>query len=376
MTPEERGTICRFIAHLARAGLAASLYALRHPQTVKQIDAAHALLQETLPGNGEVNLMRIEADLFLEGRPLPRDQYLERFVRSLKEHRISQVTIGRDVEPAELESLVRMIARKTGGKVESSGHLRFSTEEVEIEATPVAEEEPPIRSFTDIPERMMTQLVDTFDACTKHEPLDLSSIVAVVSGFIAAFRKEANPFLALVPLRQMDEYTFTHSIDVCVLNLAQGVSLGFEGQLLHDIGIAAMLHDIGKLFVPKEVLQKPGELDDAEWAFMRQHTVKGAEYLLNNPGIPRLAVLSAYEHHMRFDLSGYPKPPAGWQLNLASQITMVSDCFDAMRTRRVYKDVVDFGRVAGRMLEISGTMLNPSLTLNFINLLKKMGEQL
>lgn len=376
MTSEERGAMSRFIAHLAHAGLSASLYALRHPQTVKQIDAALAVLRESLPESGEVTFMRIEADLFLDGRPLPRDQYLERFVRTLKEHRISQATIGRDVEPAELELMVRMIARKTGGKVESSDHIHFATEDVEIEASPQTVEEPPIRNFGDIPESLKESLAETFESCARHEPLDLSSIVAVVSGFIAAFRKEANPFLALVPLRQMDEYTFTHSIDVCILNLAQGMSLGFEGQLLHDIGIAAMLHDIGKLFVPKEVLQKPGDLNDAEWALMRQHTVRGAEYLLNNPGIPRLAVLSSYEHHMRYDLSGYPKPPAGWQLNLASQITMVSDCFDAMRTRRVYKEVVDFGRVAGRMLEISGTMLNPSLTLNFINLLKKMGERL
>lgn len=376
MTPEERSAVCRFIARLSHAGLSASLYALSHPQTVKHIESALAILREQLPESGEVTFMRIESDLFLEGRPLPRDQYLERFVRSLKEHRISQVTISRDSEPAELELLARMIARKSFGTIESTDHIQFATEELEIEASPASGEEPPFRSFNDIPEDLKERVAETFEACANHEPLDLSSIVAVVSGFITAFRKEANPFLALVPLRQMDEYTFTHSIDVCILNLAQGMSLGFEGQLLHDIGIAAMLHDIGKLFVPKEVLQKPGDLDDAEWALMRQHTVKGAEYLLNNPGIPRLAVLSSYEHHMRYDLSGYPKPPVGWQINLASQITMVSDCFDAMRTRRVYKEVVDFGRVAGRMLEISGTMLNPSLTLNFLNLLKKMGERL
>ena len=105
--------------------------------------------------------------------------------------------------------------------------------------------------------------------------------------------------MALVPLREMDEYTFTHSLNVCILNLAQGMSLGFKGQLLHDFGIAAMLHDVGKQFVPEEILNKPGNLEEDEWEFMRQHTLRGAEYLLNNPGIPRLAVICAFEHHMK-----------------------------------------------------------------------------
>ena len=99
--------------------------------------------------------------------------------------------------------------------------------------------------------------------------------MALVAGFVTSFRSEANPLLALVSLREMDEYTFTHSLDVSILNLAQGMSLGFEGQLLHDIGIAGMLHDVGKLMVPKDVLNKPGNLDEDEWEFMRQHTVQG-----------------------------------------------------------------------------------------------------
>lgn len=366
----------RFIAQLVHAGLSASLYTLRHPQTVKQIEAARRLLQEHLMDTEKVTIMLIEADLFVDGRPLPRDQYVERMVRGMKEHCISHLSIDRDVEPVELEQLVRIIAGKGGEDVSSSEHLVFGRVELESELLHPGEEQQIIRIFDDIPDTLMKQLDASFDAAGSRHPLDLGAIAAVVRGFIAAFRSEANPLLALVPLRQLDEYTFTHSIDVCILNLAQGISLGFEGQILHDIGIAAMLHDIGKLFVPKEVLQKHGELNDAEWELMRQHTVRGAEYLLGNPGVNRLAVFSAFEHHMQFNLAGYPKAPPGWQLNFASQLTMVSDCFDAMRTKRVYKESDDFGKVAGRMLEIAGTRLNPSLTLNFINLLKKMGERL
>lgn len=155
---------------------------------------------------------------------------------------------------------------------------------------------------------------------------------------------------------------------------ATAMSLGFDGQILHDIGVAAMLHDVGKLMIPKEILDKPGNLDEQEWEFMRQHTVRGAEYLLNCPGVPRLAVMAAFEHHMKYDMSGYPKVPAGWQTCLCSQITMISDCFDAIRTKRVYQEAMDFEKAAGVMLKLAGTGLNHDLTLNFLRVLRHMGE--
>jgi HD-GYP domain-containing protein (c-di-GMP phosphodiesterase class II) len=198
----------------------------------------------------------------------------------------------------------------------------------------------------------------------------------MVSGFIEAFRQNANPFLALVPIRMQDEYTFTHSVDVGILNIAQGMALGIEGQMLHDIGIAGMLHDAGKIFVDREILNKPGKLDDYEFEMIKQHPTRGAQYLMNQDGIPRLAVFSAYEHHMRYDLTGYPKAPSGWALNIASQMTMISDTFDALRTRRTYKGSWDFSRVSGLLLSLSGTQLNPDLTLNFLKALAQMGEDI
>ena len=197
-----------------------------------------------------------------------------------------------------------------------------------------------------------------------------------MAGFITAFRQSANPLLALVPIRMQDEYTFTHSIDVGILNIAQGMALGIEGQMLHDIGISGMLHDVGKIFVDKEILNKAGKLDDAEFAIIKEHPSRGAQYLMNQEGIPRLAVFSAYEHHMRYDLSGYPKIPEGWELNICSQMTMISDTFDALRTRRSYKAPWDFSKASGLMLGLAGSQLNPDLTLNFLKTLAHLGEDI
>jgi HD-GYP domain-containing protein (c-di-GMP phosphodiesterase class II) len=199
--------------------------------------------------------------------------------------------------------------------------------------------------------------------------------MALVAGFITAFRNEANPLMALVPLREMDEYTFNHSLNVAILNLAQGMSLGMQGQLLHDVGIAGMLHDIGKLKVGSEILSKNGPLNEAEREQMNRHSLLGAEYLLNLPGVPRLAIITAFENHIKYDFSGYPKVPKWWGINLCSQITMVSDYFDALRSKRQYRDAMEFPVVAGTMLKEAGTGLNRALTLNFLRILLTMGEE-
>jgi HD-GYP domain-containing protein (c-di-GMP phosphodiesterase class II) len=168
----------------------------------------------------------------------------------------------------------------------------------------------------------------------------------------------------------MDMYTFTHSINVCILNLAQAMSLRIEGQSLHDIAIAAMLHDIGKLLLPVDIINKQGALDDAEWVLIKQHPVKGAQYLLDSSGIPRLAVVTAFEHHLRFDQKGYPKVPKDWQQNLCSHMTTVSDIFDAMHTKRSYRKSLEAEEIASIMGSVMGVDLHPLLTKNFFHILK------
>ena len=219
-------------------------------------------------------------------------------------------------------------------------------------------------------------LQDQFDRAAEQQDLEVEQVSSVIAGFIEAFRQHANPLLALVPIRMQDEYTFTHSVDVGILNIAQGMALGIEGQMLHDIGMAGMLHDVGKIFVDREILNKPGKLDDQEFAMIKEHPSRGGQYLMNQAGIPRLALFSAYEHHMRYDLKGYPQAPQGWKLNICSQMTMISDTFDALRTRRAYDDSWDFSRASGLMLRLAGEQLNPDLTINFLRTLANMGEDI
>jgi HD-GYP domain-containing protein (c-di-GMP phosphodiesterase class II) len=145
--------------------------------------------------------------------------------------------------------------------------------------------------------------------------------------------------VGMTTVRDYDEYTFTHSVNVCIFSVALGRKLGFSKVQLYDLGMTALLHDVGKARVPAEILNKTGGLEDREWKFIQQHPWMGALTLFGMRGyeeIPYRSILVAHEHHMKMDLTGYPKTIRPRTLGMFSRIVAVADGFDAATTRRVY----------------------------------------
>jgi HD-GYP domain-containing protein (c-di-GMP phosphodiesterase class II) len=145
--------------------------------------------------------------------------------------------------------------------------------------------------------------------------------------------------VGMTTVRDYDEYTFTHSVNVCIFSVALGRKLGFSKVQLYDLGMTALLHDVGKARVPAEILNKTGGLEDREWKFIQQHPWMGALTLFGMRGyeeIPYRSILVAHEHHMKMDLTGYPKTIRPRTLGIFSRIVAVADGFDAATTRRVY----------------------------------------
>jgi HD-GYP domain-containing protein (c-di-GMP phosphodiesterase class II) len=148
--------------------------------------------------------------------------------------------------------------------------------------------------------------------------------------------------LGLTTLRDYDEYTFTHSMNVCIISVALGRKLGFSKVQLCDLGMTALLHDVGKARVPPEILNKAGKLDEHEWKVIQGHPWFGALTLFSMRAyeeIPYRSILVAHEHHMKIDLTGYPKVVRPRTLGIFSRIVAVADAFDAATTRRVYQTV-------------------------------------
>lgn len=164
----------------------------------------------------------------------------------------------------------------------------------------------------------------------------------VLRGLVDEILQNEASMLGLTALRDFDEYTFVHSVNVSILAVALGRRLGLPKPQLLELGLAALLHDVGKSQVPLDVLNKPGRLTEEEFALVREHTWRGALALVRTPtgsAKPWRAMAVAFEHHLRVDLAGYPRTRRARDLSLFTRIVAVADGFDAATSKRVYQDV-------------------------------------
>ncbi len=373
--------IQEFIRHLLSAAANASLYNAKHPQVTKLIESAYVSIRHVLEQIPEISIVTVEGELVINGQPQDFSLFLNRFADFMKSSGMSHLKIVAGISREEIGGLVTGLSKSEASEGISSsehitvGHVTMRTGDGAGEVS-VSDENSELKqiAITDMPKEELDRFMDIYQAIKSNKKIKINGMFSVVTSFIDAFRQEGDTLLALAALREIDEYTFTHSTNVCILNIAQASSLGIQGQLLRDIGVAAMLHDIGKLFVPEEILTKTEKLTSEEFNIMRQHPVLGAKHLLDTPGIPRLAITTAYEHHLKYDLSGYPQVQAGWQPNLCSQMTMISDFFDALRTRRSYREPVKLRTIAKMMWGMMGKDLNPVLTKNFLHILARLAK--
>jgi len=362
---------------LLSASANVSLYGPGHPQVQRLGDQLFELLSQLLESSPELSLMLIENEVVIDGRPQEPSLFLGRFAQVLKSRGIEHLRLARGISRGEIDALVESLAGARAGEFCASDHIAFGKLELRLEegqrvagTGEVAEASEGL--LPELSEQELEQFTEIYRAVKRHQKLKLGGISEIVTNLVDAFRQEGLPLLVLATLRENDEYTFTHSTNVCILNLAQAATLGIQGQQLKDIGIAAMLHDIGKLFIPEEIISKRGPLTEEEFDLMRQHPVKGARYLIEQPGVPRMAAVAAFEHHARYNLSGYPALAPDWRLNLCSHLTMISDFFDATRTRRSYREPLSVSQIMDMMRAMAGQELHPVLTRNFLNLLQSL----
>jgi len=171
--------------------------------------------------------------------------------------------------------------------------------------------------------------------------------------------------VGLTALKDHDEYTYAHCVNVSVLSISMGNALGLSRQGLADLGVAGLLHDVGKVTVPGEVLRKPGKLDDNEWVYLKRHPLEGMKMMFRMPGLSMLsldAMRVCFEHHMNLDCTGYPSVGRAWEQATLSRIVALADCFDAMTAHRAYQNR-PFSPFEGLqvLMAQSGTRFDPAV---------------
>ena len=214
------------------------------------------------------------------------------------------------------------------------------------------------------------------DEAANNRAIPLAEVEAVVRSLSAAMHRDEHVILPLLELKTIDQYTTTHSCNVSMLAMGLAEQLGLAPKDVRAIGTAALLHDIGKVRVPPELLVKPGKLTDAEFAAIQRHAPEGARILTTRGRGYELAAIVAYEHHIWEDGSrGYPRFVYPRRCHYASRIVHVCDLFDALSTKRPYRDAWPRERTLAMLQSQAGIEVDADIVRAFVDMATSAPEQ-
>ncbi len=207
---------------------------------------------------------------------------------------------------------------------------------------------------------------EVFENIKSNKQLDIPKIKKVVSGFVDSIVRNPNAQMCLAQLKDRDAYTAQHSINVCILTITFGRHLGMAENSLNMLGLGAMLHDVGKLKTPLEILNKPGRLTDEEFEIMKAHPEHGRKILKQSGGVPDSVIDIALSHHERLAGHGYPRACMGNQISPWSKIVAIVDVYDAITSDRCYHDGMSPTHALTKMYEWRIRDFDPELLEQFI----------
>jgi len=352
------------IADIMTAASNCSLYSENHPSVDRFTKRAIRELS-SLYTDGAASFTILGGNLMFNDfiKVSKKSIHVTTFMEKLRRKGIEKVIIRDGVTPEEFRRFVADLAPPTRTP-RSSPHISLGIVDVKMGTDAGMD-------VTSVIQRDTARAEQIHKGLSRFGKLDMVGLEEIVVNFIAALKREANVLKIISPVKAYSQYTFAHITNVTILSIFQAEALGLSGGVLHEVGLAGLLHDVGKMFIPKEILEKQGRLTAEEWAVMQKHTVYGAMYLSTLMNVPKLAVIAAYEHHMRFDGSGYPEPRRrGKRQHLVSQIVAIADTFDAMRTERSYQKGLPLPAAVAILRKGAGKTLNPELVDNFLRSLK------
>jgi len=289
-------------------------------------------------------------------------------MRRLQQAGVERIVFDRGVDATELTRLVQVLASADATQLASLTdlrHIRVGRLQVERRVEAPAGD---IATFQQLYSDAVSVAGRLWDGAQAEGETDPTAAHGIVDSLAQAVAQNRTALLALTALKNYDNYTFTHMVNVSILTMGQARGLSIDGALLREFGLAALMHDIGKVKTPTEILNKPDKLDPDEFEIMKRHTVNGAEILRCTPEMPALTSIVAFEHHLRLDGTGYPNGVRRGQLNLATMLCGVADVYDAMRSKRHYQQAFPTDRILAVLQQNDGKQFDQNLIRRFAQL--------
>ena len=351
------------------------LYSKGHPIIARNLNALSTAIQLMHSLEPSIVIGLIGNEVIVDDTPVAKAEAMGPLVLRLQRNGIERITIDRGVTVDELavfiEATTALEHGDGAGTPETSAfsalpHIRVGRVLVDQQVDADTADMATLR-------RMYGEAVsaasDVWESAQTEGKPDATVARTMIDGLAQAVAQNRTALLALTTLKNYDNYTFTHMVNVSILTMGQARALGIDGALLREFGLAALMHDIGKVRTPLEVLNKPDKLTEAEFAIMKRHVVEGAEILRGTPDIPALAPVVAFEHHLRIDGSGYPDRVTRPALNVGTMLCGIADVYDAMRSQRAYQQAFPSDRILQILKRNDGTQFDEHLVRRFVQLI-------
>jgi putative nucleotidyltransferase with HDIG domain len=373
----------RFLTSLSHALATLGLYGDGHPATARAAGAAHRHLADLQTALPLVEFTFLPGEVLFGRELLPELENWEWSAR-FAQGGIERLEITGPVEPEHFERFLShaagILGLRPGGSTElwqaGPSTIRFGRVRVEGERTEASSAPLAIATLGYSLREEQDAIGWVHQEVASTNRLPVAEAYGVVRSLSLAMHAGRAMVLPLIELKEFDQYTTTHSINVSVLTMALAEFIGLGPTAVRAYGMAGLLHDLGKIKIPQEILTKPGKLTREERLVVEAHPTDGARMILEGKEPMNLAAAVAYEHHRCHDGTGYPVLHYPRQAHQASRLVHVCDVYDALRTRRPYRDAWS----SDEALEYIGgrvdTEFDPAMAASFIDMMRTWDDRI
>jgi HD-GYP domain-containing protein (c-di-GMP phosphodiesterase class II) len=351
------------------------------------LSALMEVLERVMEIDGRVGVRVMTDFLYLNDARVPVDPmnfglflYL---IEEMKKRNVEQIDVLPGIETDELgRSLKLFFGDASAG--DSFGDLERALTGEGIEHVKIYEwmdrqrqlqdtviEEPQIREESNkVFFRAVLFMAEVLKSIEQRRVIQVRKAERMAQQICDILRVDESILVGLANIKSVDEYTYTHSVNVCILSMLVGDRLNLHKAEVARLGVAALLHDVGKTYIPRTILNKPEKLSPDEWELMKLHTMFGVKELSRVKSLREIAdsLFVSLEHHIQYNMNGYPQRPGGWNLPLFSRIVTIADYYDAMTSIRIYhREPLTPDKAIRFVFEKSGSVFDPLLAKVFIN---------
>ena len=375
-------TPVRFLTALSQALATMSLYGDDHPTTARGLDAALERLRELQEPDPKMHFTFLSGEVLFGTEVVHELEGWEWSTRLVKAG-VERIEFLDPVEADQFDRFLSHLAGRLGIRPASSVDLwQMGESAIRYGLVTLAEGQRVRNEPARVATLMYTLREERETMDWVHQEIQNGAKIpmveadAVVRSLSVAMHAEQAMVLPLLQLKEFDQYTTTHSMNVSVLAMALGEYLELGAATVRALGVAGLLHDLGKTCIPREILVKPGKLTDSERLVIREHPIVGARMLLASPEPMELAAVVAYEHHVMLDGGGYPALRDARGAQYASMLVHVCDVYDALRTNRPYREAWESNRALAYIQERSGTEFDPGVAQAFIGMMRQWDQRI